>query len=98
MNDFIADDEEVEAELHEAHQAKPKKRKRKAEHIKALDDEDVDLIRENVGIEVKKKSRLKRTAMLVKAEDETKFKAEKVEQDSKVKKQRMEVEEPVKLN
>ena len=66
MNDFIADDEEVEAEMIEAHKMKHKKKRRKPEQIKALDDEDVDLIRENVGIEVKKKSRLKRTATLVK--------------------------------
>lgn len=65
MQDFIAGDEEVEAEFQEAQAKKERKKKRRVtEHIKALDEEDVDLIRENVGIEVKKKSRLKRTAML----------------------------------
>ena len=102
MKDFIADDEEVEAELYEANKMKQKKKRRKPEQIKALDDEDVDLIRENAGIEVKKKSRLKRTASLVKSEEnmqiDTRVKAEKMEIETKVKKQRMEIEEPVKLN
>ncbi len=66
MNDFIADDEEVEAEFEQVNKTQHKKKRRRLEQIKALDDEDVDLIRENVGIEVKKKSRLKRTASLVK--------------------------------
>lgn len=65
MEGFIAPDEEVEAELLQARAKKQKRPKKKKEHIKALDDEDVDLIRENVGIEVtKKKNRLKRIAQL----------------------------------
>lgn len=68
MNDFIADDEEVEAELMQARHSEPKKhknkKKRKIEHKPELDEEDVDLIRENVGIEVKKKNRLKRNATI----------------------------------
>jgi hypothetical protein len=65
LEGFIAPDEEVEAELLEARAKKQKRPKKKKEHIKALDDEDVDLIRENVGIEVmKKKNRLKRIAQL----------------------------------
>ena len=49
----------------EARQKKLKRPKKKKEYIKALDDEDVELIKENVGIEVhKKKNRLKRTAQI----------------------------------
>jgi Acidic N-terminal SPT6 len=84
MNDFIADDEEVEAELMQAHHNEPKKHKnkkrRKIEHKPELDEEDVDLIRENVGIEVKKKNRLKRNATIeepgndkVKSEDRHRY-------------------------
>lgn len=65
MEGFIAPDEEVEAEFNEAREKRSKRPKKKKEYIKALDDEDVDLIRENVGIEVnQKKSRLKKIAQI----------------------------------
>lgn len=64
----------MEAELIEAREKRNKRPKKKKEYIKALDDEDVDLIRENVGIEVnKKKSRLKRIAQI---EDSAEIKGE----------------------
>jgi hypothetical protein len=38
-----------------------KPKKHRVEHIKELDEEDLDLIRDNVGIDIKKKkNRLKR--------------------------------------
>ncbi len=73
MNDFIADDQAAEAELLEQQALKKEKRRRKREQagedskkasIKALDDEDLDLVRENAGIELKKKNRLKRNAVI----------------------------------
>lgn len=72
MNDFIADDADVEAELQQ--QLADKKARRRAKRdksgshkpsIKELDDEDLDLVRENIGgAEHKKKNRLKRNAVL----------------------------------
>jgi|LauGreDrversion4_2_1035121.scaffolds.fasta_scaffold59216_2 hypothetical protein len=62
MDDFIVDDEEVEAD-YDPKDKKPKKKRRNAE-IKPLDEEDLEVIRENVGMDLKKKSRLKRTAAI----------------------------------
>jgi len=62
MDDFIVDDEEVEADFDP--KDKKHKKKRRAPEIKPLDEEDLEVIRENVGIDLKKKSRLKRTAAL----------------------------------
>jgi hypothetical protein len=68
MNDFIADDEDVEAELLEEAAQKhktAKRKKRRAEQIEELDEEDEELIRENVGIEVKRrKKKLKKIASI----------------------------------
>lgn len=65
MNDFIANEDEVEDELR-AHYLKKeakrshKEKKAKKKHIRQLEDEDFDLIKENAGITVTKKNRLKR--------------------------------------
>jgi|LauGreDrversion4_2_1035121.scaffolds.fasta_scaffold67087_4 hypothetical protein len=69
MNDFIANDEEVEAELIEQKRRDRKtfkqqeKREKRSREIEPLCEDDLDVIRENVGIEIKKKqNRLKRMA------------------------------------
>jgi hypothetical protein len=73
MNDFIAGDEEVEAEMIE-HQERTRKELRRqhkrekdggkrAQVMETLCEDDLDVIRENVGLDVKKKTnRLKRMA------------------------------------
>jgi hypothetical protein len=67
MDDFIVDDEEVEADFDP--KDKKHKKKRRAPEIKPLDEEDLEVIRENVGMDLKKKSRLKRTAALENSSD-----------------------------
>lgn len=78
----------MEAELIEEYERKKKsrKRERKAERKQgpdALDEEDLEVIKENIGIEIerKKKNRLKRNADL-EAEKHALIKDEKLEQDS----------------
>ena len=70
MADFIVDDDE---EVEEAAEYDPKdkkhKKKRRGPEIKPLDEEDLEVIRENVGMDLKKKSRLKRTAALENSPD-----------------------------
>ena len=69
MDDFIVnDDEEVEEDF--APKQKKHKKKRRAPEIKPLDEEDLEVIRENVGMDLKKKSRLKRIAALENSADE----------------------------
>ena len=67
MKEFIVDDEEAEQELQEevrGHRGHKKdKKKRKPKNYK-IDDEDMDLINENTGIGMKKKSRLKKNAVI----------------------------------
>ena len=68
MNEFIVDDEEAEQEQREARERehrthKREKRKKKPKNYK-IDDEDFDLINENTGIGMKKKSRLKKNAVI----------------------------------
>lgn len=74
MDDFIVKDDQAEeediSENKESHHKK--KKKHRAPVIKPLDEEDIDLIRQNVGIEVKKKSRLKRTAAIENSPSEPK--------------------------
>ena len=87
MDGFIAKDEEVEQELLEEYERKQGKRKKSRKAGKrepeALDDEDLEVIKENIGVEIekKKKSRLKRNADLEaeKSADESVIKEEKVE-------------------
>ena len=83
MSGFIAPDEEVERELAEEQRQKMKKKRKsgKVRKLKQLDDDDFDIIRENVGIEIRKKSRLKKTA-IVEAEREAAIKVEKKEERS----------------
>ena len=69
MDDFIVNDEEVEADFDP--KDKKHKKKRRAPEIKPLDEEDLEVIRENVGMDLKKKSRLKRTAALENSPDGT---------------------------
>lgn len=82
MNDFIAGDEEVEAEMIEHQERERKKLRRqhkrekdggkRAQVMETLCEDDLDVIRENVGLDVKKKTnRLKRMAA-VEAEDAVK--------------------------
>jgi len=62
MNSFI-DDEEVEQEQDESYDAlQSRKKKRKKAHNFRVDDEDREIVRENVGIEIAKKKRLNRLA------------------------------------
>ena len=67
MKEFIVDDEEAEQELQEEvtnrRVHKKDKKKRKPKNYK-IDDEDMDLINENTGIGMKKKSRLKKNAVI----------------------------------
>ena len=67
MKEFIVDDEEAEQELQEEvtnrRVRKKDKKKRKPKNYK-IDDEDMDLINENTGIGMKKKSRLKKNAVI----------------------------------
>ena len=61
MADFIDDEgieEEEEQSYREEHRRKRKKRKTKYR----IDDEDREVIKENVGIDIAKKNRLKRNA------------------------------------
>ena len=69
MDDFIVNDEEVEADFDP--KDKKHKKKRRAPEIKPLDEEDLEVIREKVGMDLKKKSRLKRTAALENSPDGT---------------------------
>ena len=63
MNSFIDDDEEVEEDY--APKEKKHKKKRRAAEIKPLDEEDLEVIRENVGgYDLKKKRRIKTLAAL----------------------------------
>ena len=73
MEGFIANDEEVEKELEEQRIRerqemrgdKPlKKKKKKVHKPKQLDDEDIELVKENVGVEIAKKkmNKLKKIA------------------------------------
>ena len=56
-------DEEAEAELHQANYIqKKKKTKKKKRGPIGGDDEDIELIQENTGIQIKKRNRLKRIA------------------------------------
>lgn len=84
MDGFIAKDEEVEQELLEELKRKKQLRKKsgkgRTREPEELDDEDLEVIKENIGIEIekKKKSRLKRNADL-ENDDVTMVKQEKVE-------------------
>jgi hypothetical protein len=68
MADFIVDDDEVEEANYDL-KDKKRKKKRRTPEIKPLDEEDLEVIRENVGMDLKKKSRLKRTAALENSPD-----------------------------
>lgn len=92
MSGFIAKDEEVEQELIQEYERKKKSRRRvqkgeKKREPEQLDDEDLEVIKENIGgeIERKKKNRLKRNADL-EAEKQAEIKGvvkdEKVELDT----------------
>lgn len=69
MDDFIVDDDEGEEEADYDPKDKKHKKKRRAPEIKPLDEEDMEVIRENIGLDLKKKSRLKRTAALENSPD-----------------------------
>ena len=88
LSGFIAKDEEVEQELIEELERKKKKRRKTHEREpEELDEEDLEVIKENFGLDVerKKKNRLKRNADL-EAEKETRslVKDEKVEFEPQV--------------
>lgn len=53
MDDFIVKDDLVEQDY--APKDKKQKKKRRAPEIKPLDEEDLEVIRENVGIDLKRK-------------------------------------------
>jgi len=99
MSSFIAKDEEVERELIEEQERKLAKKKAKAKKLgkqrkmKALDDEDLEIIRENVGLEIpKKQPRLKKTAVL-EAEKQAAAHSSQPSQSVKLEKHEEEVKE-----
>lgn len=75
MNDFIAPDEVVEKELYEQQKNERKRLRLENKRDKTIEaeplcEDDVELIRENVGIEMKKKpNRLKRMAAIEESKD-----------------------------
>ena len=58
MDSFIVDDEEVEEDF--VPKEKKHKKKRRTNDYKPLDEEELELIRENIGVDPKKKKRLKK--------------------------------------
>ena len=78
MADFIDDEELEEDQEDSSYQKKERRhrRKRKKTANYRLDDEDREVIKENTGIELKPKSRLKRNAEKVDRQGEAKLRAE----------------------
>jgi hypothetical protein len=74
MAGFIVDDEEVEEDYDS--RDKKHRKKRRSPEMKPLDEEDLEVIRENVGIDLNKKSRLKRNAALEYSPDKLSVKKE----------------------
>ena len=69
MNDFINDEEEEAEDQSYEEKPKPKKLKKKKSANFRVDDEDREIIKENTGIEVVKKNRLKRNAEKLRASE-----------------------------
>jgi len=87
MADFIVDDEDVEAEMEEEQPEKHrKKKKRKHRELPKLDEEDIDIIAENTGMNLKRHKRLQkqseREGHQVKDEDEALFAKAPAREDS----------------
>lgn len=87
MADFIVDDEEVEEEADEEEKPeKHRRKKKKHREPRKLDEEDIDLIAENTGMNVKRHKRLQkqseREGQQVKDEDEALFAKNQANEES----------------